>query len=136
PKGQGAAAALMRLRILVAFVTVAVCGWVVTERPPPLVAQSPAVRYVPGSSQKICQVTGDFDGERQQPTLNQTLTRYGVAGTDLGASFEHQGNLYMLFGDTTGLRPEEAPDSFAFSDDVSPEDCLALQFVVERPGLF
>ena len=99
-------------------------------------AQPVAVSYVPGSSQKVCQVTGHLDEERQTPTLNQTRTRFGVAGTDLGAPFEHQGRLYFLFGDTIGRRTEPGLDSFAFSDDRNPEDCLALEFVTEQPGLY
>lgn len=103
---------------------------------PPTRAQSSPVRYTPGSSQKVCQVTGDLDPERQQPTLNQTQTRFGVRGTDLGAPFEHGGRLYVLFGDTIGRRLEQGPDSVATSDDRNPEDCLDLEFVTERPGLY
>jgi hypothetical protein len=99
-------------------------------------AQAPVPAYVPGSSQKVCQVTGDLDEERQTPTINQTRTRFGVAGTDLGAPFEHKGRLYFLFGDTIGARMEPGVDSLAFSDDRNPEDCLALEFVTERPRLF
>lgn len=99
-------------------------------------AQPLSVRYVPGSSQKVCQVTGESDTERQQPTLNRTASRFGVGGTDLGASFEHQGRMYFLFGDTIGRRPGGGADSVATSDDNDPEDCLALEFITERPGLY
>src|SRR5688572_11964485 len=103
---------------------------------PAVAAQPAGVTYVPGSSQKVCQVTGDLDEERQTPTINQTRTRFGVPGTDLGSPFEHQGRLYFLFGDTSARRTERGLDSFAFSDDRNPEDCLALEFVTERPGLY
>jgi len=123
---------------LCSALVVALClgGMTVLVASPLSRAQPQPVSYLAGSTQKVCQVTGDLDEERQQPTLNQTRARFGVAGTDLGAPFEHQGRLYVLFGDTIGRRPEPGVDSFAFSDDRNPEDCLALEFVTERPGLF
>jgi hypothetical protein len=36
-------------------------------------------------------------------TTLRTRSRYGLEGTDLGYSFEHQGKLYFLFGDTVGV---------------------------------
>jgi hypothetical protein len=54
--------------------------------------------YVPKSTKKICQLTGDFDRGAGKPTLSQTGKRYGVIATDLGSSFEHKGKLYFLFG--------------------------------------
>ena len=63
-------------------------------------AQSVEMNWIIGSSEKICQLTGDFDRELKKPTLNLTETRAGVAGTDLGFSFEHEGKLFFLFGDT------------------------------------
>ena len=105
----------------------------------PLMTQSSTlVQYVPGSSQKICQFTGEFDRERQQPTLNRTESRFGVVGTDLGSSFEHGGKIYFLFGDTWGRRRNEGnrDDSIAYSEDTHPEDCLTLQFVMGANGLY
>lgn len=58
--------------------------------------------YVAGSTQKVSQLTGDFDRMLGQPTLNQTNKRFGVFATDLGSSFEHNGKLFFLFGDTWG----------------------------------
>jgi hypothetical protein len=84
---------------------------------------------VRGSSKKICQITGDMDRERNQPTLNQTQTRFGVAGTDLGFSFEHDAKTFFLFGDTLGRKNVVGADSIAYSSDTNPEDCLALDFV-------
>ena len=57
------------------------------------------VTYVAGSTQKICQVTGQTDHEFNRPTASQTETRYGLAGADLGYSFVHNGTLFFLFGD-------------------------------------
>jgi hypothetical protein len=81
---------------------------------------------------KICQLVGDFDRERQEETLNLTRTRAGVGRTDLGSSFRHAGKTWFLFGDTGGAIPG-ARDPIAWSDDDTPEDCLALTFVADGP---
>src|SRR5205823_485513 len=39
--------------------------------------------YVPNSTTKVCQLTGDFDRALQKPTLSQTGKRFGVVATDL-----------------------------------------------------
>src|SRR5690606_3047068 len=39
-----------------------------------------------------------------------TDERWNISGTDLGFSFEHQGSLYMVFGDTWGRGGDEGPD--------------------------
>jgi hypothetical protein len=95
----------------------------------------PAVDVVPGSTRKVCQLIGDIDQERGEPTVNRTVTRVGLAGTDLGASVQHGAFIYFLFGDTNpsgetgGFRPF-AGESIAISDDPSPDDCIRLEFVV------
>ena len=109
-----------------------------TATPTPTLTPTPTavtVRYVSGSSQKVCQLTGEFDRERQQTTLNRTESRFGVIGTDLGASFEHAGRLYFLFGDTVGVG-RRGGDSIAYSEDMDPGDCVALSFVTGRDGLY
>jgi hypothetical protein len=50
------------------------------------------ITYVAGSSQKICQLTGEMDRELGQPTVNQTGTRFGLISADLGYSFETTGS--------------------------------------------
>ena len=85
---------------------------------------SPMVR-----SQKICQLTGNFDFENRHTTANRTDDRFHVAGTDLGYPFEHDGQLYLVFGDTAGER--DRPDSLAFTRDAEPEGCLGLTFVAD-----
>jgi hypothetical protein len=97
------------------------------------------VVYVPGSTQKICQLTGEYDRERQQFTGNRTESRAGLVGTDLGASFEHNGRICFLFGDTvpTGLNNRNRPiagDSIAYTEDTDPEQCLHLQFITASDG--
>ena len=59
---------------------------------------------------KLEQIIGDVDyamlasGSRVA-TASQTISRFNVAGTDLGNSFEHQGKLVILFGDTISNDP-------------------------------
>ena len=85
------------------------------------------VELVPGSVRKICQLTGERDRQRNAYTLNRTETRFGLVGTDLGSSFEHDGRLWFLFGDT--WPDAEGGDSVAWTTDRTPEPGIALQFV-------
>ena len=89
------------------------------------------VTYVAGSTKKVCQLTGDFDRTLGQPTLSQTDTRCGVVGTDLGSSFEHEGRLFFLFGDTWG-RPG-ARDAFAWTKSHDPKT-IRLEFTLDKDG--
>jgi Domain of unknown function (DUF4185) len=91
------------------------------------------VHRTAGGTHKICQLTGDIDRELKQPTLNQTGSRYGVLGTDLGFSFPFDDRLYFLFGDTVGMH---GGDSIAYSIDTDPEDCLQLQFATGSDGRY
>jgi hypothetical protein len=54
----------------------------------------------------------------------------GILGTDLGASFEHNGTLYFLFGDTHwyGGFPPGTADSIAYTRDDNPWDGVSLRF--------
>lgn len=74
--------------------------------------------YVPSSTRRVCQLTGDFDRAARVATLSQTGKRFGVLGTDLGSSFEHQGKLFFLFGDTWG-RPGSR-DVLAWTESTDP----------------
>lgn len=78
--------------------------------------------YVPNSTEKVSQLTGDFDRTVGIPTLSQTGQRFGVVGTDLGSSFEHQGKLYFLFGDSWG-RPRSR-DAVAWTESADPAQIL------------
>jgi hypothetical protein len=93
--------------------------------------------YVPGSTQKINQLLGELDKQTHQPTLSRTESRYRLQGTDLGYSFEHQGKIYFLFGDTVGAR-NSALDSMTTSADASvdPERGVRLDFLTQSPGLY
>ncbi len=92
-----------------------------------------SLTFTPGSTVKVEQLIGDFDKQTKKPTLNQTQARFGIVGTDLGNSFEHNGKVYFLFGDT----PEPgAPDPMGYSDASDPNGPLALQFESSKPGSF
>lgn len=86
------------------------------------------IRYVAGSTVKVEQLLGEEDKERHQPTLSRTVTRYGIEGTDLGYSFEHDGRAYFLFGDTVG-RLRRALDTIATTDARDPESGVRLDFL-------
>src|SRR4051794_38655187 len=58
-------------------------------------------------TRKVAQLTGDIDRETGNKTLNQTVKRFEIYGTDLGISFIYNGKLYFHFGDTTRRGPVE-----------------------------
>lgn len=106
--------------------------------------------YVPGSSQKICQLTGEMDRQFHKPTFNQTRTRFGLVAGDHGYSFEHNGKLFFLFGDTqpssrfkgklngTNDPPRMADynDAIAFTLDASIGQCVRLDFIRNANGAY
>lgn len=53
---------------------------------------------VPGSTRRVCQLTGDADLATGAPTLNETGRRLGIVAADLSATFEHKGRTCFLFG--------------------------------------
>ncbi|MBZ5642701.1 MAG: DUF4185 domain-containing protein [Acidobacteriia bacterium] len=88
-----------------------------------------------GSTVKLEQLIGDQDKERHQPTGNQTNTRYGIEGAELGTSFEHDGHAYFLFGDIVGDMPRW-PDALATSDATDPESGVHLDFLTRAKGRY
>jgi hypothetical protein len=111
-------------------------------KPTTAAANGPVITYVPGSTVKLEQLLGDEDKEFHQPTLSQTVTRYGIEGTDLGNSFEHAGLVYFLFGDTVG-RLDHAWDTIATTAADDPEPGVRLDFLtagsdyltIQPPGI-
>jgi len=101
--------------------------------------------YLPGTTKKVSQLTGDFDKQRDQPTLSRTFERFGVAGTDLGDPVEHKGRLYFFFGDTPAIeirdgRPVMKPkdrrfmrDPVAYTTSADPQK-IELVFLVDEDG--
>lgn len=113
-----------------------------TEQIPATSSKAPSISYLPGSTAKLEQLNGEEDKQLHQPTLSQTFTHYGIQGSDLGYSFEHQGTLYFLFGDTVG-KLDKALDTIATTDDVDPEKGVRLDYLmvgknyltVQPPGI-
>ena len=74
------------------------------------------------------------------------MKRFGLESTDLGDSFEHDGRVFFLFGNTHPTpdfqgkpngpkdqpRTAEATDAIAFSSDTNGENCARLDFVVMK----
>ena len=90
-------------------------------------------RYVVASTHKREQVIGDIDFETMKPTRLRTASRFGIAHTDLGASFEHRGKLWFLFGDSDPEAPgwdERHDDAIAYSTSRSV-DGWDLQFLMD-----
>jgi len=111
--------------------------------------QADNILYVPGSSQKVCQVTGETDREFDTPTASRTETRYGLFGADLGYSFEHDGRLFFLFGDamptkTFNNAPNGVPPRSPLDDDAIgfvwnanlTNTCPALDFIAGPNGAY
>ncbi|MGF1582337.1 MAG: DUF4185 domain-containing protein [Gemmataceae bacterium] len=98
---------------------------------PAKMGYSQGLVYVPNSTKRVCQLTGDFDRTTRMPTINQTKKRFGVVATDLGYSFEHKGQLYFLFGDTWGRRG--AWDAVAWTNSQDPQK-IRLEFHRGKDG--
>ena len=128
---------------------VGICDEAPTERgslvilaphfPPP--AQAGGSTFTIANVRKVSQVTGERDRERNVFTDNRTETRYGFRGIDLGASFEHKGQLVFLFGDTwpSGPNTPDRPidgDAVAVSDDKNPDDGLTMRFLTAADGKY
>ncbi len=100
------------------------------------------IGYIGSTTRKVAQLTGERDRERGVDCINATESRVGLFGTDLGVSFEHNGRLWFLFGDTVSavgydpvLRPD-AGDSIAWTTDTSVDDGLNLTFLVAPDGRY
>jgi hypothetical protein len=89
----------------------------------------------------VSQIVGDCDYAAQAtksggctPTISRTATRSKVLGTDIGSSFESQGNLIFLFGDTTGPAEDYgAGDTMASSTSTDPAN-LFVDFYTKTDG--
>lgn len=95
-------------------------------------SSSPRLTFIPGSTQKVEQLIGDVDRETKRPTLSRTEERFGIIGTDLGYSFEHEGKLFFLFGDT--IARGGTGDSIATTTAQSGEGGVRLDFVTGADG--
>ncbi len=115
-----------------------VAGW-------PAVAQTgPVLVWITNSSIKLQQLIGvqgatngavkyaaDTDRQTGSNLLNRTYELYQVGGTDLGSSFEYDGRVNFLFGDTLYLN---AGDTMAWSTSTNPLSGLLLNFFTNSSG--
>jgi hypothetical protein len=90
-------------------------------------------------TEKVCQLTGEYDRQLRQKTLNMTGSRYDLYGTDLGVSFPVGDRLYFLFGDSWLGADETAftiynRDAIAYAPiaDLSGSECIGLTFESEQ----
>jgi hypothetical protein len=108
--------------------------------------------YQPGSTVKLEQVIGDADYAAiahgsTVATTSKTVSQCNVAGCDLGQSFEHDGKVIFLFGDTisndpsmpwsTGSAPfvrYRAGDCFGWSTTIDGEAGLLVNLYTEPSG--
>ncbi|HEY6138474.1 MAG TPA: DUF4185 domain-containing protein [Thermoanaerobaculia bacterium] len=97
--------------------------------------------WISGSTVKVEQVVGDCDYTAQaatgqcKPTTSRTATRAKVLGTDLGASFESNGKVIFLFGDSIGPTEDyQAGDTMASSASTDPAAGLFVDFFTKTDG--
>ena len=99
------------LAVLAMQFAVAVAGANAAETGAPV----PVTRV--GSSEKVCQLTGDTDWETGRSTAAGTLRNFGLDGVDLGYPVEHAGKLILLFGDSLPARHPAGPAGGFLLDD-------------------
>src|SRR5579859_1530290 len=90
-----------------------------------------------GTSDKICQLTGDKDWETGAPTAARTFSKAGLDAADLGYPVEHQGKLILLFGDSWPpphgggpageIPPDDAVGVTTRKDAPTPKECLQME---------
>jgi hypothetical protein len=87
-------------------------------------------------SEKICQVTGDWDFQLRGPSRTATASRFQLTGTDLGFPFEHNGRWFILFGDTRprDLQFDDGRDSIAIVNGQDPDGCPQISFISDPFG--
>jgi hypothetical protein len=102
----------------------------------------PALNWITNSSVKLEQIIGDYDYEAYAqgiylPTASQTVTRFNILGNGLGYSFEDNGHLIFLFGDTISQNATatnyHAADPLAWSTNLDGETPLLLNFFTNNP---
>jgi hypothetical protein len=95
--------------------------------------QAHEVAFIADSTARVEQLVGDLDAQTKQPTVNSTLARFGIHGTDLGYSFEYRGQTVFLFGDTIGAK---GGDAIGWSNSADPKGPLVLNFMTGPDGQY
>jgi hypothetical protein len=106
----------------------------VSSAHPAASAKEVTLSYISDSSVKLEQLIGDEDKETHKPTPSQTQARFGVEGTALGSSFEHQGKAYFLFGSIVGRSPRSL-HGLALTDAANGDAGVRLDFVTSGSNL-
>ncbi|WP_336490911.1 hypothetical protein [Methylobacterium nigriterrae] len=84
------------------------------------VASPPHWTYKLNSATRLCQLTQDADpGDRPHPV---PTSQYGIVGTDLGVPVEHDGRLYLFFGDSAEYDGEADGDPIAWVTTDDPDE--------------
>lgn len=103
---------------------------------------APVLTWITNSSLKLEQVIGDLDWAANAQgsnllTASQTVTRFHILGNGHGYSFEDNGKLIFLFGDTISENNNpwnyDAADPLAWSTNTDGESPLMLNFYTNRP---
>jgi hypothetical protein len=124
------------------FFWVVLIGVVVVAAGSGLSQPGPILTWITNSSVKLEQITGDVDWEAKAQgsnllTASQTVTRFHILGNGLGYSFEDNGKLIFLFGDTisenTNIWNYHAADPLAWSTNMDGESPLLLNFFTNSP---
>jgi hypothetical protein len=100
--------------------------------------------YIAGSSVKLEQVIGDCDWAvlaakgTCTPTASQSVSRFNILGNGFGYSFEDNGKMLFLFGDTISKDVKavnyHAHDPLAWSTSTDPEAGLLVNFYTNADG--
>src|SRR5260370_1296748 len=113
----------------------------------PLAAQTPMLTYIPTSSVKLEQIIGDCDWQYLdgssgkgtcKPTASQTATRFKILGNGEGYTFENNGKLLFLSGDTMSADPNTSfhgGDPVGFSTTTDGEAPFLLNYYTDSNGL-
>jgi hypothetical protein len=109
---------------------------------------SPKLTWIPGSSVKLEQIIGDCDWQYMdwstgtgtcKPTASQTGTRFLVLGNGEGYTFEDNGKLLFLSGDTMSAEPNtydfKGGDPIGFSTTTDGEAPFLLNYYTDSTGL-
>ncbi|HUD83462.1 MAG TPA: DUF4185 domain-containing protein, partial [Candidatus Saccharimonadales bacterium] len=125
----------MLLRLAFLLATAAACELASAQT-------GPALTWITNSSVKLEQIIGDYDWADlavgiTNLTASQTVTRFHILGNGLGYSFEDNGKLIFLFGDTmsedTTTMNYHAADPLAWSTNTDGETPLLLNFFTNTP---
>jgi hypothetical protein len=118
-------------------------AWTIIAAAFAVAAHATTLTWIPRSTMKVEQMIGDCDYTAQArtgqcvPTTSQTAMRARVLGTDIGASFESDGRVIFLFGDTISPSPSQnylASDTMASSASTDPSQGLFLDFFTNNDG--